>query len=80
MKLQILGTGCAKCNALTMATEQAAQTLGLQYELEKVTDLNRIKSFGVMMTPALVVDGQVKVSGKVPSVEEIKTILQPANK
>ena len=78
MKLQILGTGCAKCNALTQATEQAAQTLGLQYELEKVTDLNRIMSFGVMMTPALVVDGQVKVSGKVPSVAEIKNLLQQA--
>jgi small redox-active disulfide protein 2 len=75
MKLQILGTGCAKCNALTQATEQAAQTLGLPYELEKVTDLNRIMSFGVMITPALVVDGKVKVSGKVPSVDEIKTML-----
>jgi len=74
-KLQILGTGCAKCNALAMATEKAAQSLSLQYELEKVTDLNRIMSFGVMMTPALVVDGQVKVSGKVPSVDEIKTML-----
>jgi small redox-active disulfide protein 2 len=74
-KLQILGTGCAKCNALMMATEKAAQTLGLQYELEKVTDLNRIMSFGVMMTPALVVDGQVKVSGKVPSVDAIKAML-----
>jgi small redox-active disulfide protein 2 len=78
MKLQILGTGCAKCNALTMATEQAAQTLGLEYELEKVTDLNRIMSFGVMMTPALVVDGKVKVSGKVPNVNELKSLLQPA--
>lgn len=75
MKLQILGTGCAKCNALTMATEKAAQTLGVPYELEKVTDLNRIMSFGVMMTPALVVDGQVKVSGKVPSVDELKNLL-----
>jgi small redox-active disulfide protein 2 len=75
MKLQILGTGCAKCNALTMATEKAAQTLGVQYELEKVTDLNRIMSFGVMLTPALVVDGKVKVSGKVPSVEELKKLL-----
>ena len=54
MKLQILGTGCAKCNALTLAAEQAAQTLGVEYELEKVTDLNRIMSFGVMITPALV--------------------------
>jgi small redox-active disulfide protein 2 len=75
VKIQILGTGCAKCNALTMATEQAAQSLGLQYELEKVTDLKRIMSFGVMMTPALVVNGQVKVSGKVPSVDEIKAML-----
>jgi len=75
MKLQILGTGCAKCNALTMATEKAAQTLGLTYELEKVTDLKRIMSFGVMTTPALVVDGKVKVSGKVPSMDEIKMML-----
>jgi len=78
MKIQILGTGCAKCNALTMATEKAAQSLGLQYELEKVTDLNRIMSFGVMMTPALVVDGKVKVAGKVPNLNELKTMLQPA--
>ena len=76
MKLQILGTGCAKCNALTQATEQAAQSLGLQYELEKVTDLNQIMSFGVMLTPALVVDGKVRVSGKVPSVDEIKTMIK----
>jgi small redox-active disulfide protein 2 len=75
MKLQILGTGCSKCNALTMATEKAAQALGQPYELEKVTDLQRIMSFGVMMTPALVVDGKVKVSGKVPSVDEIKAML-----
>jgi small redox-active disulfide protein 2 len=78
MKLQILGTGCAKCNALSQATEQAAQALGLQYELEKVTDLNRIMSFGVMMTPALVVDGKVKIAGKVPNQTELKTLLQPA--
>jgi small redox-active disulfide protein 2 len=75
MKLQILGTGCAKCNALTQATEQAAQALGLPYELEKVTDLKQIMSFGVMMTPALVVDGKVKVSGKVPPVGDIKKLL-----
>ena len=78
MKIQILGTGCAKCNALTMATEKAAQSLGLQYELEKVTDLQRIMSFGIITTPALVVDGQVKVSGKVPSLDELKSILKPA--
>jgi small redox-active disulfide protein 2 len=74
-KLQILGIGCAKCKALTSATETAALELGLQYELEKITDVNRIISFGVMMTPALAVDGAVKVSGKVPSVEEIKKLL-----
>ena len=78
MQLLILGTGCAKCAKLYEATEQAAQSLGLQYELEKVTDLNRIMSFGVMMTPALVLDGQVKVSGKVPSLDELKSILKPA--
>lgn len=79
MKLQILGTGCAKCNALTQATEQAAQTLGLPYELEKVTDLKQIMAFGVMQTPALVVDGKVKLAGKVPSADEIKKLLaQPS--
>ncbi|MGP8199156.1 MAG: thioredoxin family protein [Limisphaerales bacterium] len=75
MKIQILGTGCARCNALMAATEKAAQSLGLQYELEKVTDLNRIMSFGVMTTPALVVDGKVKAAGKVPSVPELKKLL-----
>jgi len=79
MKLQILGTGCAKCEALKHATEIAAQALGVPYELEKVTDLRQIMAFGVMMTPALVVDGKVKVSGKVPSVDEIKALLQSGN-
>lgn len=79
MKIQILGTGCARCNALMMATENAAQALGLTYELEKVTDLRQIMAFGVMTTPALVLNGKVKVSGKVPSVDELKAILQPAN-
>lgn len=75
MKIQILGTGCGKCNALMMATEKAAQALGVKCELEKITDLKQIMAFGVMMTPALVVDGKVKFSGKVPSVDEIKTML-----
>ena len=78
MKIQILGTGCAKCTKLYEVTEQAAQSLGLQYELEKVTDLNRIMSFGVMTTPALVVDNAVKIAGKVPSLDELKSILEPA--
>jgi small redox-active disulfide protein 2 len=75
MQLLILGSGCAKCARLYKATEQAAKALGLPYGLEKVTDLQRIMSFGVMTTPALVVDGKVKVSGRVPSVDEIKTML-----
>jgi small redox-active disulfide protein 2 len=74
-QLQILGTGCAKCTNLAAATEQAAKTLGIEYEMEKVTDLNRIMSFGVMMTPALVVDGKVKSAGRVPSLEDIKKML-----
>lgn len=74
-KLQILGTGCAKCTKLAETTEQAAKSLGVEYQLEKVTDINAIMGFGVMMTPALVVDGVVKVVGKVPSVEEIKKLL-----
>ena len=78
MKIQILGTGCAKCNALTIATEKAAQSLGVEYELEKVTDLKRIMAFGVMTTPAVVVDGKVKVAGKVPNLNELKTMLQSA--
>ena len=74
-KLQILGTGCAKCANLAVATEAAAKSLGLEYEMEKVTDLKQIMSFGVMMTPALVVDGKVKLAGRVSSVEEIKKLL-----
>mgnify|MGYP000873913200 FL=1 len=74
-KLQILGTGCPKCKKLAELTEQAAQELGLPYELVKVTRINDITAFGVMITPALAVDGAVKVSGKVPSVEEIKRLI-----
>ena len=74
-KIQILGTGCAKCSKLTETTETAAKALGLEYQIEKVTDLQKIMGFGVMMTPALVVDGVVKVSGKVPTLEEIKRLI-----
>lgn len=78
MQLLILGPGCAKCQKLYATTEQAAKELNLQYELNKITDLNQIMALRVMMTPALVVNGTVKVVGKVPSVEEIKTILSQA--
>jgi len=75
MKIQILGTGCPKCKKLAEAATVAANELNLDCEMEKVTDINQIMSFGVMLTPALAVDGKVKVVGKVPTSEEIKKIL-----
>ncbi len=74
-KLQILGTGCPKCKTLAENTEAAARSLGIAYELEKITDIVEIMKFGVMMTPALAVDGKVKTFGKVLSVEEIKKLI-----
>jgi small redox-active disulfide protein 2 len=76
MKIQILGTGCAKCDKLYKYTQQAVEELGIEVQVEKVTDLKDIMSFGVMVTPALAIDGQVKAGGKVPSVEEIKKMIQ----
>lgn len=76
MKIQILGTGCAKCTKLAELAKQAADELKLDYQLEKVTSLNDIMKFGVMVTPALAVDGSVKVSGKLPSIDEIKNLLR----
>jgi small redox-active disulfide protein 2 len=75
-KLQILGTGCAKCTRLADATRAAADSMGIEYDLQKVTDLNDIMKFGVMMTPALAVDGVVKVVGRVPDVEAIREMLR----
>ena len=78
MQLLVIGPGCAKCKTLAQFTEQAAKELGLSYEINKVTDLKQIMALGVMMTPALAVNGTIKVVGKVPSIPEIKTILQQA--
>ena len=75
-KLQILGTGCPKCQQLAETAEMAAREAGLPYQLEKVTDINQIVSFGVMRTPALAVDGTVMVSGRVPGKEELMEIFQ----
>ncbi|MBC7335444.1 MAG: TM0996/MTH895 family glutaredoxin-like protein [Clostridia bacterium] len=76
MKLiQVLGPGCAKCQALLKNAEEAVKQLGMEAHIEKVSDINMITSFGVMMTPALVVDGELKLQGKVASVDEIKQIL-----
>jgi len=75
MNLQIFGSGCAKCRNLATNTEAAAQSLGIAYELEKVTDMNAIIDAGVMRTPALGVDGEIVIEGKVLSADEIKQLL-----
>jgi small redox-active disulfide protein 2 len=75
-KIQILGTGCPKCKKLAENAEIAAKDIGIEYEIEKVTQINEIMKMGVMMTPALAVDGKVKVVGKAASVEELKEILK----
>ena len=71
MKIEILGTGCPKCKKLNELTEEAVKELGVSAEIIKVTDINKIINYGVMMTPALVIDDDVKVAGKVPSKQEI---------
>ncbi|NLF17270.1 MAG: thioredoxin family protein [Lentisphaerae bacterium] len=76
MKIQILGTGCPKCKTLAANAEAAAKELGVACEIEKVTDIDKIMSFGVMMTPALAVDGQIKSVGKVLTPEQIKGYLK----
>lgn len=77
-KLQVLGTGCMKCKMLAEHAERAAQELGLDYELEKVTELEEIFAFGVVATPALVIDGEIKVFGHVPSTSRLKELLAGA--
>ena len=74
-KLLILGTGCAKCDKLMERTRSAAEDLGLEYDLAKVAELQEILKYGVMTTPALVVDDEVKCVGRVPEVSEIKDLL-----
>jgi len=74
-RLQVLGTGCPKCKKLATQVEEVAQAMGIEYELEKVTDLTEIIKFEVMVTPALAVDGVVKCFGRVPSVDELKEMI-----
>ena len=76
MKVQILGTGCAKCRQLEANAREALRSAGLEASVEKVTDVDAIMNMGVMMTPALAVDGVVKSAGKVLGKEEIARILQ----
>lgn len=75
MEIKVLGSGCAKCNQLEEATKQAVARAGIDAQIEKVTDVVQIMGYGVMTTPALVVDGQVRVAGRVPSVEDIAALL-----
>ena len=72
MKIEILGSGCAKCNKTKEMAEKAVKEMGVEAEIVKVDDFDKILGYGVMITPALVIDGDVKVAGKVPSVEDIK--------
>lgn len=74
-KLQILGTGCPKCKKLYEATQQAVKELGIEAEVTKVEDINEIMKFNVMMTPALAVDGVLKVTGRIPKPDELKTMI-----
>jgi small redox-active disulfide protein 2 len=74
-KIQILGTGCPKCRKLYEAARQAVKDLGIEAEVTKVEDINEIMKFGIMMTPALVVDGEVKVVGRIPKQDELKTMI-----
>ena len=73
--IKVLGPGCPRCEKLAEATKAAADQLGIAYELEKITDIKRFVDFGLMITPGLVVDGDLRVQGNVPSIDEIKTIL-----
>ena len=75
-KIQIVGGGCPKCQELAERAEAAAKALGLEYEIEKVTDPVSIAEFGLVMTPALAVDGEVKIAGRVPSVDELKALVE----
>ena len=77
MKVQVLGTGCPKCQQTAENAKAAAEAAGLQIELEKVDKPADIAKFGVMFTPALAVDGDVKVAGRVPTIDEIKAWLTP---
>jgi small redox-active disulfide protein 2 len=72
MKIEILGTGCAKCKKTKEIVEQAVAELGVDAEVVKVEDINAALDYGVMITPAVVIDGDVKVAGKVPSLDKVK--------
>jgi len=76
MLIQVLGPGCAKCDNLAVQADEAAKKLGVEYTLEKVTDITRIIEFGVLTTPALIVDGKIKCSGSAPGIDKIEKMLK----
>jgi len=76
MKIEILGTGCPKCKKLAELAEQAVKESGIEAEIIKITEINEIMNYGVMITPALAIDGEVKIAGKIPSLEEIEKWLK----
>jgi small redox-active disulfide protein 2 len=75
-KIEILGMGCAKCNQLAERTRDAVKELGIDAEVGKVQDIETITNYGVLVTPALVVDGVVKIAGKLPKIQEIKELIK----
>ena len=75
-EIKVLGPGCHKCTELAELIIKVADQLGIEYNFEKIQDINAIMSYGVMFTPALIIDGKIKVTGKVPSIEELKELLQ----
>ncbi len=79
IKIEVLGTGCAKCNSLEAAVKQVADSLGIDYELTHVKEISKIAAYGVLMTPALAINGVVKATGKLPTSEEIEEIIRNAS-
>ena len=78
MKIEVLGSGCKNCNALEAATQQALRQLGIDEPITKVTDYGQIAAYGVMSTPALAIDGDVKTTGRVPTADEVADLLTAA--
>jgi len=80
MKIEVLGPGCQRCEALANTVQTAINGLNIECEFEKITDMVEIMKYGVMVTPALVLDGEVKFSGKVPSVKEIQDLIRESDR
>ncbi|MGZ9135505.1 MAG: thioredoxin family protein [Candidatus Deferrimicrobiaceae bacterium] len=78
MEIAILGTGCPKCKQTTEVVRQAVEQTDISATIQKVEDIQEIMKYRVMMTPAVAIDGQVKISGRVPTVDEVKSLLAPA--